>query len=208
VRLMAQASIARESRSLRIAVWTALVMVAATDFGYLLIIRRQEESPPDAFTVPFVAAYLALMAALLAVSLVDRPVTARLRPALRAATAGGLLVMGVLALFSIGLVIVLAAVIAAVAAAMSVSSFRVAVLVSQVAAAFVAVAVLVAGFEVTERLIVCPAHGTMGGSGPGLVTGGYHYDCVDGRLYMYSGFCNHSGASVDSQGNATVTNGC
>jgi hypothetical protein len=193
---------------MRIAVWTALVIVAVTDFGYLLIIRSQESQPPDAFTVPFVAAYLALMAGMLAASLLERPFAVRLRPGFRAAAAAGLLVLGALALMSIGLVLVLAAVIAAVAAAMSMSTFRVTVLVSQVAAAVFAVAVLIAGFEVTERLIVCPAHGSAGGSGPGFVTGGYHYECVDGRLYMHSGFCNSSGRTTDAPGNVTATNTC
>jgi hypothetical protein len=208
VRLMAEAPVGRESSSLRLAVWVAIVIVGLTDFGYLLIIRIQESQQPDAFTTPFVAVYLALMAALLGISLLDRPLAVRLRPAFRAAAAAGLLVIGVLALMSIGVLLVVAAVIVGVTAAMSTSHFRLPVLVSQVAAAILAGAVVIAGFEVTERLIICPAQGTMGGSGPGFVTGGYHYECVNGRLYMHSGFCSSSGESVDAQGNVTVTNNC
>ena len=208
MRLMAQAPVVREARSLRLAVWVAIVIVGLTDFGYLLIIRIQDPQPPDAFTTPFVAAYLALMVAMLGISLLDRPLAVRLRPVFRAAAGAGLLVMGVLALMSVGVLLVLAAVIVGVTAAISMSHFRLPVLVSQVAAAALAGAVVIAGFEVTGRLIICPAQGTMGGSGPGFVTGGYHYECVNGRLYMHSGFCSSSGESIDSQGNVTVTNNC
>jgi hypothetical protein len=76
-----------------------------------------------------------------------------------------------------------------------------------VAAALVAVAVLIAGFEVTERVIVCPESGTVGGGGSGFVTGSYHYQCVNGRLTFMSGSCNGVAGSVDSNGNAG-SNGC
>ncbi|TMB97151.1 MAG: hypothetical protein E6J40_08780 [Chloroflexi bacterium] len=71
-----------------------------------------------------------------------------------------------------------------------------------------AVAVLIAGFEVSARMIVCPQTGSGSGGGPGFVTGGYHYECVDGRLHMHSGFCNSGGSSVDAQGNVTTTSTC
>jgi hypothetical protein len=200
-------STASESRSVRLAVWTAFVIVVLTDFAYWLIIRIQESEPPNVFTVPFVAAYLGLTAAMLGLSLLDRPLAVSLRPAFRAGAAAGLLAMGVLALMSIGILLVVAAVIAAVAAARSASGFHLTTLAAQAGAAIVAVTVLLAGFEVTDRLIVCPANGSMSGGGPGFVTAGYHYECVNGRLYMHSGFCNGGGAS-DSQGNLTTTNTC
>jgi len=93
---------------LRAMVWIAFAIVLVTDFGYLLIIRAQESHPPDAFTVPFVAVFLALMAAMLGASLLGTPTLVRLRPALRAGAASGLLVIGVIALWSIGLLLVLA----------------------------------------------------------------------------------------------------
>jgi hypothetical protein len=72
---------------------------------------------------------------------------------------------------------------------------------SAVAAATLAVVVLVAGFEVTERLIVCPAHGSSSGGGTGLVTGPYYYDCINGQLSFHSGSC--TSASTDSNGHVT-----
>jgi hypothetical protein len=117
---------------LRGATWIAFGIALITDFGYWLIIRVQENQPPDLFTVPFVAGYIALMGALLGISVTGRERVVRLRPALRAGAAA-------------------------------------------------------VGFEVSARIIVCPKTGSASGSGPGLVTGGYHYECVDGRLHMHSG---------------------
>ncbi len=50
----------------------------------------------------------------------------------------------------------------------------------------IAVTILVVGFEVTDRLIVCPEHGTMGGGGSGFVTGPYYYECAEGKLNFRS----------------------
>jgi hypothetical protein len=75
---------------------------------------------------------------------------------------------------------------------------------SEAFAAALVVVVLISGFEVTQRIIVCPVSGSSGGGGPGFVTGGYHWECVDGQLHMHSGFCNSSGGTIDSNGNATT----
>jgi len=116
---MATAAPTREGRTLRLLVWIAFVIVVVTAFGYVLIIRAQETYPPEAFMVPFVAAYLALMAALLGVSLRPGRLALRLRPALRGGAAAGLLAMGVLALMSIGILLVVAGGLAAAAAVMT-----------------------------------------------------------------------------------------
>jgi hypothetical protein len=202
---MALANASGEGRAERVLVWIAFTIVVVTDFGYLLIIRVQDSNAPDAFTVPFVAAFLALMAVMLGVSLISSSPAVRIRPALRAGAAAGLLVSGTLALMSIGIVLVLAGVLAAVAALMSLAGRGLPVLATEVVAAALVVVVLIAGFEVTQRLIVCPASGSSGGGGPGFITGGYHWECIDGRLYMHSGFCNSGSGTVDSNGNATTT---
>ena len=141
------------------------------------------------------------MAVLLTVSLMPRW-TVTTRMALRAAAAGGLLVLGVVAMFSIGLPLVIAGALATAATVRTASRQRVMLSsVSAVGAAMIAVAILVTGFEVTDRLIVCPEHGTMGGGGSGFVTGPYYYDCVNGKLTFHSGLCT-SGSS-DSSGNVS-----
>ncbi len=196
-----------DTRPARFMTWFSFVVVLAADVAYLLLIRAQNTpstqagAAPDVFTVPFVAAYLVAVAALLATSQLRR-LSSALRFALRTAAAAGLLVLGVLSLFSIGLPLVVAG---AMATGATVRTPRGPLLTSSslfaVGAAVIAVVVLITGFEVTERLIVCPAQGSSGGGGTGFVTGPYYYDCVDGRLTFHSGSCN-SGSS-DSNGNIT-----
>jgi hypothetical protein len=181
--------------------WFALVFALVTAAAYLLLILGQGGAPSDIVTVAFVASYLAALAALLAASLLRRwSVVVRL--SLRAAAAGGLLVLGVLAIFSIGLPLVIAG---AMATGATVRTLRGPLIsrssISAVMAAAVAVVVLVAGFEVTERMIACPSHGSSGGGGTGLVTGPYYYDCVNGQLTFHSGSC--SSTSSDSNGKVT-----
>ena len=202
---MALAASLPEGRVLRAMVWIAFAIVVITDFGYLLIIRAQESHPPDAFTVPFVAVFVALMAAMLGASLFGTPTLVRLRPALRAGAASGLLVIGVMALWSIGLLLVLAGALTAGAAVRSLAGFHLTAVASEVMAAVLVLVVLISGFEVTERLIVCPASGSGSGAGPGFVTGGYHWECVNGQLHMHSGFCNSGSTSIDLTGNVTTT---
>jgi hypothetical protein len=190
-----------DSRAARFMTWFAVVFALATDAVYLVLILGQRGSPGDVVTVGFVAAYLVVLAALLAASLLSRwSVVVRL--SLRAGAAGGLLVLGVLAIFSIGLPLLIAGAMATGATVRTLRGpFLSASSISAVAAASVAVAVLVAGFEATERMIVCPAHGSSGGGGTGLVTGPYYYDCVNGQLTFHSGSCNS--AASDSNGGVT-----
>ncbi len=176
-----------EARAARIMAWAALAIVVLEDAVYVLLIRGQGEVAPDAYTVPFVAGYLLLMAALLGLSLTRFPSPSWRMP-LRAGAAGGLLVLGIIAAFSIGLPLGLAGILASGSALRALKGpiWTPTGLIG-VAAGVAAVAVLVAGFEVTQRIIVCPASGTSGGGGSGLVTGPYHYECVDGQLSYHSG---------------------
>jgi hypothetical protein len=160
-----------------------VVLVLLVDAGYVLLISTQGAYPHDVFTVPFVAAYWAVMAAMLWLSLQHRPRLVALRPQLRAGAAAGLLVTGVLALFSIGLPVVLAGALATGAAVRSLAGRDVKrALLAEALAAVIAVVILVAGLEITARVIVCPTHGTSGGSGSGLVSGNYHWQCTEGHL--------------------------
>lgn len=168
-------------------VWVALAIVVFEDAVYLLLIRSQAEVAPDVFTVPFVAGYLLVMAALLGTSLARLPNPSWRMP-LRAGAAGGLLLLGIIAAFSIGLPLVLAGILATGSAVRTLKGpVWTPTALLGVAAALAAVAVLVTGFEVTERIIECPSSGTMSGGGSGFVTGPYHYECVDGHLSFHSG---------------------
>ena len=91
-------------------------------------------------------------------------------------------------MFSIGLPLVIAGAMATAATVRTAARHRAMLsALSAVGAAMIAVTILVVGFEVTERLIVCPVHGTMGGGGSGFVTGPYQYECSEGRLNFHSG---------------------
>jgi hypothetical protein len=186
----------------RFLTWLALVVVLATDVAYLLVIRAQGGADPTtAYTVPFVAAYLVVMAATLSASLIKwTPAVAALP--LRAAAAGGLLVLGLLAIFSIGLPLLVAGSVSGASALVTLggSQLKSSVLLGFGAAA-IAVAVLVAGFTVTAGIIVCPAQGSMSGGGTRLLTGPYYYDCVNGELTYHSGSCNSG--STDAAGNVS-----
>ena len=192
----------------------ALVIVLLTDLGYVVILRAQEGEHPNTSsgvmvaTYVFVATYLALLALMLGASMLSRPLLVRLRSTSRAAAAAGLLVIGVLALMSIGALLVVAGALATGAALRSISGFHWRGALRDLAAAMGAVAVLIAGFEVSNRVIVCPPKGFMGGSGYGLVTGGYHWTCVDGRLDYGPGFCSSGGGGIDANGHAFSTGGC
>jgi hypothetical protein len=181
---------AGEGRTTRVLVAVPIVVVIVMDALYVAIVVNQNSqglAPPNLYTFPFIVAYLAVMAVLLTASLMSRR-TASARTALRAAAAGGLLVLGVVAMFSIGLPLVIAGAMATVATVRTMLGHRAMLsAVSAGAAAAIAVAVLIAGFEVTQRLIVCPEHGTMGGGGSGFVTGPYQYECVEGKLSFHSG---------------------
>jgi len=184
-----------DGRGTRVLVWVSAVVVVVMVAVYLALIRAQGGAAPDWLTVPFVTAYLLSAAALLAASVLRiRP---GVRAAMRAAAAAGLLVLGYLAGFSIGVPLILAGVLAAIATAATLSRVRGPAVIAAPAAAVLAVALLVAGFEVSERVIACPATGTMGGGGVGLVTGPYHWSCADGTLHWSSGAQSSGSGSVN-----------
>ena len=107
----------------------------------MLLIRAQPGSRPGIVgVVPFVAGYMFVMAVLLWLSIVDRPALASMRPAMRAAAAAGLLVLGVIAAFSIGLPIIVAGILAAITAALALAGPHMARgVLTEIVAAMVAV---------------------------------------------------------------------
>lgn len=163
-------------------VWIALVVPLVMDAVYFSLVRTQSTYPPDVFTVPFVATYMLLMTGMLGASLVTRlhPV---LRVALRGGAAGGLMMLGVLAAFSIGAPILVAGVLAAIAFGLSLGRSRwLTSLAAGGTAAVVLGFVLVLGIDVANRTIVCPSDSTEGGGGSGIVLGPYEYQCVGGQV--------------------------
>ncbi len=171
--------------SARTLVALSAISVVAIDFLYVGIIRSQGgPDPVDVLTVPFVAGYMALLAVLLGLSIFLPPAV---RPALRAGSASGLLVLAVVAAFSIGIGLLIAAVLALAAMIMAlVERHGPQVLGSAVLASLLAVALLVSGLQYSWQHIVCPPSGQVGGTTPGFFTGGISYECDGGRLTFTS----------------------
>lgn len=164
----------------RVLVAVAVIAIVAIEVGYLLLIRSQGGVPSDTpWVVPFVAGYLVLMAAALALSLV---VPDGLRPALSAAASAGLLVLGLLAAFSIGLAVLVVAGLSIAVLVLDVRTRPGTASVLPVVAGAVAAAMLLGvGFQISWTHIVCPPNGESGGSVAGFF-GGSAYDCNDGIL--------------------------
>jgi hypothetical protein len=155
------------------------VGVAGLVVLYTALIRAQGGPPPDTpLTVPFVASYLVAMALLLATSLI---VPFRIRPLLRAAPAAGLVVLGVLAAFSIGLPIVGLGILAASSAGLSIRAEPSgASLAAAAAVGLASIAVLIIGLQIASTYIVC-SPGVSSGGTAGLF-GPSSYRCDYGHL--------------------------
>ncbi len=171
--------------------WASVVtaIIAATvDALYLGIVSTQGASDPEFLRVPFVAAFIALMA--ICAGLSARASAARVRPLLLAVSAAGLLLLGYFAIFSIGLALLVAGLVALIGLINSLGRVWLSREASGKAAAggmaaggaVIAVVILLGGFSLAERAISCPAHGMMSGSGSGVLGGSYDYSCNNGNL--------------------------
>ena len=171
--------------------WTGIVaaIIAATvDVLYIGIVNTQGASDPEFLRVPFVAAFIALMAICAALS--ARASVAQFRPLLLGFSAAGLLLLGFFAIFSIGLPLLVAGLVALGGLINSLGRVRLADQASAKAAgggmaaggAVIAVVILLGGFSLAELAISCPAHGTMSGGGLGVLGGSYSYSCNNGSL--------------------------
>lgn len=167
----------------RVLVAVSIVAVIATVAGYIAIIRGQGgPAPSDALTVPFVSTYLVSMAVIIGISLMERPRIKTLRPALRSAASAGLVALGVLSAFSIGLAILIAAAFAIAATVISiVPAIRRATFIGAAIGALASVGFLAFGLEVVWNVIICPPTGQSSGT----TASGINYDCDDGYLTVH-----------------------
>lgn len=165
----------------------AAVIAAADDVFYLGAVNTQGGSNPQFLRAPFVAAFIALMAICAALS--SRASAARWRPLLLGVAAAGLLLLGFFGIFSIGLPLLVAGVLALLglikalgdASSSGQTSARAALAMGAGGAALAIVALL-AGFSLTELALRCPATGLESGSGATLSGGSYQYSCDNGKL--------------------------
>jgi hypothetical protein len=171
--------------------WAGVVtaIIAATvDVLYLGVITTQGAGDPEFLRVPFVAAFIALMAICAALS--ARASAARWQPLLLGVSAAGLLLLGYFAIFSIGLPLLVAGLVASGGLVNSLShvwlsgerSGKTAAGGMAAGGAVIAVVLLLGGFSLTELAIRCPANGTMSGGGSGFLGGSYQYSCDNGKL--------------------------
>jgi hypothetical protein len=128
----------------------AAVAAAATDWGYLSLIRAQNATPPNPGVVPFVSAYVAAIAVagVLGAVLILWDKTTAAETVLVAAAVGGC-VLGVLAIFSIGLALLITSILLAMAAGGVAPKHRaLAGWVLPALGVWIALGVLVAGFAI------------------------------------------------------------
>jgi hypothetical protein len=160
----------------------AAIIAAAVDVLYL----GTASGDAQFLRVPFVAGFIALMAICAALS--ARASATRWRPFLLGIAAAGLLLLGVIGIFSIGVPLLVAGLLALVGlinalrpgSAPGRSGRAAAGMVA--GGAVLAVAVLLGGFIATELALRCPARGVIGGTGSSLLGGSYAYGCDNGTL--------------------------
>jgi hypothetical protein len=196
-------------RSLRWILTAALAVTSVVDILYVSYLSR----PPGGlgnsliWRGPFIAAFIAVMA--VAVALTLRSSASRWRTVLLGLSSIGLIAIGFLGIFSIGLPL-LAAGLASLAVLIGIllESPKRSDLVKAAAGGLLALAISFSGLELTAQAISCPAHGLEGGTGSSFLGGPFHYLCVDGKLTIRPGDCNHMGASMDPNGRVTAVGDC
>jgi asparagine N-glycosylation enzyme membrane subunit Stt3 len=170
--------------------WTgvgAAIIAAADDALYLGVINTQGGSNPQFLRAPFVAAFIAVMAVCAALS--SRASAARLRPLLLGASAAGLLLLGFFGIFSIGLPLMVAGVLAGLGligslaqAKPSAETAGKAAVAIAVGGGVLAIVALLVGLSITELAIRCPANGIEEVSGTSFLGGSYQARCDNGKL--------------------------
>jgi hypothetical protein len=165
----------------------AAIIAAADDAFYLGVVNTQGGSNPQFLRVPFVAAFIALMA--ICAGLSSRASAARFRPLLLGVSAAGLILVGFFSIFSIGLPLVVAGVLASLGLINGLGPARSsgersgkAAVAMAAGGAVLTVAVVLAGFTLTELAMRCPANGIETGSGSTLLGTSYSYSCDNGKL--------------------------
>lgn len=181
------------------------LLAAGTDALYVILVSAQQ-GDPQSLRVPFIAGLIAVLAAS---SLAAATKFARVFSLpLLAFAATGLIALGILAGFSIGVALLAAGLLILLAAlrpdAVDGRARRPVV----VAGGLTALLILVAGMQLTEFPTGCPSTGYSGGSGTALITRDYHWTCVNGRLTIAPGACNDGGAAISADNRVIEVSGC
>ena len=175
-----------ERRSVVIPSAIAFVLVVLTDIVYITLINSQGPSVQP-YIPRFVGGYMAVIAAMIGVALLPRAEMLPVRVAFRAAAAAGLLVLGFLTAFSIGVPLTVAGLLMTFALSRTSREARSRpARFSGLVAAALSVAILLVGLEASQRTIVCAPGSNSAGGGSSLILGSYQYECVNGVLHFHS----------------------
>lgn len=170
---------------MRVTSFMAFGLVVAADGLYVLIVNAEGPSARPYFP-RFVEAFLAVMSALIVIALLRRRAIVAIRAPMRAAAAAGLFMLGVFLALSIGPALVVAGGLVTFALSRTERRPRRGpARLSGLVVAALTVGVLIAGLDVTQRLIVCPEQGQLFGSGSALLSGSYQYECNNGQLTLH-----------------------
>jgi hypothetical protein len=161
--------------ALRWVVLIAVIVACAVDILYV----SQIVGPPGGrgYSLPWRSVFVALFIAAMtmAAALAIRPSAAAGRTVLLGLSSMGLLAMGYLAIFSVGLPLLVAGLGLLVALIYAVVASRQPAGVTRAAAGgLLALVIFFGGFELTAQAITCPAHGFEGGTGSSFLGGPYH----------------------------------
>jgi hypothetical protein len=191
--------------------WTvlmAVILAAIVDFLYVseFVGQPGHRGYPLPPRQAFVAIFIAIMA--MAAALSVSASAARWRTPLLGLSAIGLLAMGYIAMFSIGLPLFVAGLLSLMALIVNLRAGIRFALLKAAAGGLLALGIFLAGFELTAEAITCPARGFEAGDGSSLFRGPFHYTCVDGKLTIRPGPCTHGGATIDASGHIVAVTDC
>src|SRR5207248_4201627 len=161
----------------------AAIIAAVVDGFYYGFVSHPDGHDPLGWRVAFVATFIAVLAITAALS--TRASATTWRPALLALSAIGLLSMGFIGIFSIGLPLLIAGALAFVALMFSLAASRQpAGILKAGAGGLLALAIFLGGFGATDHAIGCPATGVDLGCGAVVLIRPYRVACVVGELYV------------------------
>lgn len=163
---------------------TAAIIAAAVDIFYLGYAGGQTgPSTGEVLRVPFVAGTIALAAA--ASALAARPSSGKFRPLLLGFSTGALITIGFFGIFSIGFPLLLAGVLTLVdLLKTTLQARKVAGSLLAIGGIVAAIVIVLAGFEIAPRVVVCPPTGSESSSGVGPLGDSYRWSCTNGKFTM------------------------
>lgn len=161
---------------------TAAIIAGVVDVVLLGDVGGQPgPSTGEVLRVPFVAGTIGLAA--IAAALAARQSAGAIRPVVLSLSTGSLLSIGFFGIFSIGYPLLLAGLLALAALGITTLQARTwGASLLAIAGVVAAIVIVVAGFEIAPRVVVCPPTGVESSSGQGLLGDTHSWSCDNGKL--------------------------